>query len=89
MNESIRNMKKGQKVRLLTDWIREQLEKDATYGAKGDIFTVERDQMYPDSISLINPRNNKRFLWSLNWRPIWERCTEKEFTDEEYEELLV
>lgn len=90
MNESIRNMKKGQKVRLLMDWYKRENITESTYGIKGDIFTVAYDQQSEFSIILRNPNNNKTFHWSLNYNPTWERVnTNKEFTNEEYESLLV
>ncbi len=89
MNKSIQNMKKGQKVRLLMDWNRYDDPSSATFGTKGDLFTVAYDQVGGYGITLINPNNNKKFNWSLIHKPAWERYTEKEFTDAEYEALLV
>ena len=82
MNEQINGMKKGQKVRIVSEW----------FGTKiGDTFTLTYDEK-DRRISLISDTNNEIYFMNLNYFPLWERVHKeklKEFTDEEYESLLV
>lgn len=82
MNEQINDMKKGQKVRIVSEWFGTRI---------GDIFTLTTDEKNR-RISLISDTNNEIYFMNLNYFPLWERVHKeklKEFTDEEYESLLV